>query len=80
MLRLKDMSKTDKECWQDVLERYKTSKMIRSIRKNFHINQTEIGRLTGYSKQYVNNVQEMTIKPNEDFINKLKEVESERQL
>ncbi|MHB1334481.1 MAG: helix-turn-helix domain-containing protein [Candidatus Humimicrobiaceae bacterium] len=68
--------KSNKECWQEVLERYRASKKIREIRKKLHINQSEIGRLTGFTKQYVNNVQEMTIKPSEDFLKKLEEVKN----
>jgi transcriptional regulator with XRE-family HTH domain len=71
--------KLDKEYWQEFLERYRASKKIREIRKKLNINQTEIGRLTGFSKQYVNNVQEMTIKPNEKFIEKINQIEVENE-
>jgi transcriptional regulator with XRE-family HTH domain len=68
--------KENKEYWQEFLERYRVSKMIREIRKKLNINQTELGRITGFSKQYVNNVQEMTIKPSEEFIKKLEQLKN----
>lgn len=33
----------------------------------------DLAKQTGYSRQYINNVQEIIIKPGSDFINKLNE-------
>jgi len=52
--------------------RYRASKLIREIRKNFKL--SDIAKRLGYSRQYVANVQEMIIKPNEDFISRLKKL------
>lgn len=43
--------------------------MVRKIRRKFRLRDLE--NKLGYSKQYINNVQEITIKPNKDFLSKL---------
>ena len=65
--------KSDKEYWQETLRRYNASKSIRNIRKKFKIPLKDLVKEMGYSKQYINNVQEIIIKPSIDFINKLKD-------
>jgi hypothetical protein len=64
----------DKEYWEETIERYRASKLIRTIRRNKDIGTTIIGQLTGKSKQYVNNVQEIIVKPSEEFIKKLEDI------
>jgi len=64
----------DKEYWKETIERYRASKLIRTIRRNKDIGTTIIGQLTGKSKQYVNNVQEIIVKPSEEFIKKLEDI------
>ena len=70
--------KTNAEYWQEILNRYRVSKTIREIRKKLKINQKAIADRIGYSRQYVNNVQEIIIKPSNDFLNKLKEFNNGR--
>ena len=62
---------TDGEFWQDILSRHKTAKTIRKMRDRFDFN--TLSDLTGFSRQYIYGVQEMTIKPSEEFIKKLNE-------
>ena len=57
------------------LKRYRVAKTVRKLRKNLDLKQ--LSDLTGYSRQYIYGIQEMLIKPNEDFINKLNEVLNE---
>jgi len=64
--------KSNEEYWKETLRRYRISKMIRKIRRKFRLMDLE-NRL-GYSKQYINNVQEITIKPNKEFLNKLEKI------
>jgi len=66
------MIKSNEIYWQDTLERYKTSKTIRNFQKKYSMGQ--LTEMTGFTKQYIFNVREMNIKPNEDFIKKLNEV------
>jgi GTP-binding protein EngB required for normal cell division len=63
------MSKSNKEYWNDVLERYRLSKKIRNLRSKFSM--VKIAELTDQTKQYIYGIQEMTIKPSEVFIKKL---------
>ena len=69
--------KSNKEYWEETLERYRVSKRIRKIRKKFNIRLKDLVKVMGYSKQYINNVQEIIIKPNKDFINKLEDLEND---
>lgn len=66
------MSKSDKKYWDDTLDRYRASKTIRSLRRSYGL--LEIGNLTGHTRQYIYGIQEMTIKPNSEFIKKLNEI------
>lgn len=61
--------KSNEEYWKETLRRYRISKMVRKIRRKFRLRDLE--NKLGYSKQYINNVQEITIKPNKDFLSKL---------
>lgn len=63
------MSKSNKDYWQDVLERYRLSKKIRNLRGK--ISMVKIAELTDQTKQYIYGIQEMTIKPSEEFLKKL---------
>lgn len=63
------MIKSNEEYWQETLERYRLSKRIRRIRKKLRLRDLE--KQLGYSRQYINNIQEIIIKPNNEFINKL---------
>jgi len=65
------MIKSNGEYWQETLRRYNTSKSIRRVRKKFKMGYKELSEFTGYSRQYINNVQEIIIKPDTNFINKL---------
>lgn len=38
----------------------------------------DLERQLGYSKQYINNVQHMIIKPNEEFLKKLNEIQTRK--
>lgn len=67
--------RSNKEYWEETLERYRVSKRIREIRKKFKIPLKGLVKEMGYSKQYINNVQEIIIKPNGEFINKLEDLE-----
>ena len=66
------MSKSNKEYWEDFLNRYRLSKTIRVLRNK--ISMKEIAELTDQSKQYIYGIQEMAIKPSEEFLTKLSEV------
>ena len=68
----KDEQPSDAIIFGNFLKRYRVAKIVRKLRKNFDFKQ--LSDLTGFSRQYIYGVQEMTIKPNQDFINKLKEV------
>lgn len=65
------MIKSNGEYWQETLRRYNVSKLIRNVRKKFKMGFKELSEFTGYSRQYINNVQEIIIKPSSDFINGL---------
>lgn len=64
--------RSNKEYWQETLDRYRVSKLIRKIRRKIRLRDLE--KRLGYSRQYINNVQEIIIKPNKDFISKLEEL------
>jgi hypothetical protein len=66
------MDKSDKEYWKDFLNRYRLSKKVRNLKDKFNFK--ELSELTGFSKQFIYGIQEMTIKPNEDFIKKLERI------
>lgn len=63
--------RSNNEYWQETLERYRLSKQIRRIRKKLRLRDLE--KQLGYSRQYINNIQEIIIKPNKEFIEKLNE-------
>ena len=66
--------RTDNEYWEETLLRYRVSKMIRNIRRQKSMGTTAIGEHTNKTKQYVNNVQEIIVKPSEEFIEKLEKL------
>ena len=66
--------RSNKEYWQETLERYRVSKRIREIRKKLKLGIKDLAREMGYSRQYINNVQEIIIKPDREFINKFNEL------
>ena len=70
--------RSNKEYWEETLERYRVSKRIREIRKKFKIPLKGLVKEMDYSKQYINNVQEIIIKPNREFINKLEDLEGNK--
>ncbi len=72
------MIRSNKEYWQETLKRYRVSKRIRGIRKKLKLGIKDLAKQTGYSRQYINNVQEIIIKSNKDFINKLEDLENEQ--
>lgn len=51
--------------------------MIRHLRIKKGLGFKQIADITGYSRQYVCNVQEMVIKPNGEFIEKLERLTGE---
>jgi len=59
--------KTNSKYWNEVLERYRVSKTIRRLREKFNISFKDLSEITGYSRQYIYGIQEITIKPSEDF-------------
>ena len=69
--------RSNKEYWQETLERYRVSKRIREIRKKLKLGIKDLAKQMGYSRQYINNVQEIIIKSNREFINKLEDLENE---
>lgn len=69
------MIKEDRLYWQELLERYRLSKRIRRLRRNYSL--LDLCDLMKETKQYIYAIQEMTIKPSQDFINKLKDIENE---
>ena len=66
--------RSNKEYWKETLERYGASKRIREIRKKLKIELKDLANQMGYSRQYINNVQEIIIKPDKEFIKKLGEI------
>ncbi|MGD9276388.1 MAG: hypothetical protein PVJ67_04395 [Candidatus Pacearchaeota archaeon] len=64
--------RSNKEYWQETLERYRISKQIRKMRKKLRLRDLE--KQLGYSRQYINNIQEIILKPSKDFINKLNDL------
>jgi len=66
--------RSNKEYWQETLERYRVSKRIREIRKKLKLGIKDLAIKMGYSRQYINNVQEIIIKPDKEFINKFNEL------
>jgi len=67
--------KSDDYYWHEVLSRYKASKLIRRLRHKFGL--TLIAGKTNTTRQYVYAIQEMTIKPNADFISKLERLQND---
>ena len=67
--------KSNKRYWEETLNRYRASKRIRVLREKFNIRLKDIADNTGYSKQYINNVQEIIIKPSKNFLSKLERLE-----
>ncbi|MHB8278703.1 MAG: hypothetical protein ACYDIA_13765 [Candidatus Humimicrobiaceae bacterium] len=55
--------------WGSILKRHQTAKAVRKLRSKFDFK--TLSDLTGFKRQYIYGVQEMTIKPSETFINKL---------
>ena len=69
--------RSNKEYWQETLERYRVSKRIREIRKKLKLGIKDLAKQMGYSRQYINNVQEIIIKPDREFMEKLEDLENE---
>ena len=70
--------RTDKEYWDDTISRYRTSKLIRSIRRINGFTLSDIAKFTKTTRQYVYNIQEINFKPSEDFLSKLKQIGGEK--
>ena len=70
--------KSDKEYWEDTISRYRASKKIREIRRNLMLGLTEIARLTGKTRQYIYNIQEINLKPSKEFLDTLKQIGGEQ--
>ena len=66
--------RSNKEYWEETLERYRASKRIREIRKKLKIELKDLANQMDYSRQYINNVQEIIIKPDKEFLRKLDEL------
>lgn len=66
------MNKTDKQYWEEFLKRYRLSKKVKKLRDKFGL--SEIGNMTGQSRQYIYAIQEMTIKPSEEFKKRIGEL------
>lgn len=65
----KELPVPNAEFWGNTLKRYKTAKVIRKLRDNLDL--SKLSELTGFSRQYIYGIQEMTIKPSQDFLKKL---------
>lgn len=64
--------------WQYSIKKYRVSKMIRElIEKDDGYDYSSLGNRLGVSRQYIYNVMMMNLKPNQDFISRLKELENE---
>jgi len=66
-------SKTGIDYWNECLELYRASKLVRTLRTKYTL--LQLSQLTNYSKNYICGVQELRIRPKQDFINKLKQLE-----
>jgi transcriptional regulator with XRE-family HTH domain len=66
--------KSNKEYWEETLERYRVSKRIREMRRKLKLRLRDLEKKMGYSRQYINNVQEIIIKPDREFLRKLNEI------
>jgi ribosome-binding protein aMBF1 (putative translation factor) len=64
--------KSDEIYWNDILDRYRVSKTIRQLRHKMGL--LAIAKKTNTTKQYVYAIQEMTMKPNQEFKTKLEKL------
>lgn len=62
---------TNNDYWQDLLSRHRMAKMLREFKEKNKLSYFDLSGLTGFSRQYVYGVEQMTIKPNEKFLEKL---------
>lgn len=71
---------TNQDFWNLTIEKYRISKSIRKLikRKGKHFDYKQLSEIFGVDRHYIYQVLMMTIKPNQDFINKLKEITNEK--
>ncbi len=66
---------TNKQCKKDLKDRYKVSKMLRDFKDKHNFSYADLSEVLGFKRQYIYGVEQVTVKPSEEFISKLKLLE-----
>jgi len=68
---------TNQDFWDLAIAKYRISKTLRKlIKKNNHYDFNSFSKLIGFSRHYIYQVMTMGIKPSEEFMEKIKKLES----
>jgi transcriptional regulator with XRE-family HTH domain len=66
---------TNKECKQDLKNRYLVSVMLRDFKDKHNFSYADLSEVLGFKRQYIYGVEQVTVRPSEEFINKFKQLE-----
>ena len=68
---------TNQDFWNLAIEKYRVSKSLRKLlKKGNHFNFKQLSEILNVDRHYIYQVLIMTIKPNKEFLSKLKELEN----
>ena len=70
--------KTNNDYWQETLTRYRISRFLRDYRKSNNLTYTGLAEILGTTRQYIYSIEEITLKPSDDFLSKLKTIGGEQ--
>jgi len=66
---------TNSDYWNEVLKRYRWGKKLRVYKEKHNFSYADLSDITGFKRQYIYGVEQITIKPNSDFIKRIEELE-----
>jgi transcriptional regulator with XRE-family HTH domain len=70
--------KTNNDYWQETLTRYRISRFLRDYRKSNKLTYTGLAEILKTTRQYIYSIEEITLKPSDDFIQRLKQIGGEQ--
>lgn len=68
---------TNFDYWNDLIKRYQIGKKLRLYKEKHNLSYSALSDLTGFKRQYIYGVEQITVKPNKEFIKKLERLENE---
>ena len=67
---------TNKDYWNEMIRRYQIGKRLRLYMGKHGFTYLDMQKIMGFKRQYIYGVEQIEIKPNENFITKLEELEN----